>query len=57
MTTITDFDAWLEQANPEGHEEVYALYSCVLGEEDFGFWECKKSAGRLFIKAVTWIIR
>lgn len=26
MATITDFDAWLDQADPEGHEELYGLY-------------------------------
>jgi hypothetical protein len=51
MATITDFDIWLEEADPEGHEEIYALYHCVLDEEDYGIWELKKRAGQLFIKA------
>ena len=39
MATITDFEAWLEQADPEGHEEVYALYQAVYGADDYGFYE------------------
>ncbi|HEY1136472.1 MAG TPA: hypothetical protein VGE64_03185 [Xanthomonadaceae bacterium] len=53
MATITDFEAWLEQADPEGHEEVYALYQAVYGAEDYGFYECKVSADgtKWFIKS------
>jgi hypothetical protein len=43
MGTITDFEAWLEQADPDGHEEVYALYQAVSAGEDYGFYECKAS--------------
>lgn len=50
MATITDFDTWLEEAAPEGYEEIYALYKCVEGEEDFGAWECGKNNNMLFIK-------
>lgn len=51
MATITDFEAWLDQADPEGHEEVYALYYCVDNEEDFALFECGENNDRLFIKA------
>ena len=51
MGTITEFNDWLEQANLEGFEDVYALYSCVLSGSNFGEWVCKKKDGRLFISA------
>ncbi len=49
--TITDFNDWFNQADPEGHEEVYSLFRCVSDEESFGCWECKKNQGKLFIKS------
>ena len=52
MATITDFAAWLEQANPDDHEEVYALYRAVADEEEMGLYECSRNArGQLFVKA------
>jgi hypothetical protein len=51
MATITDFEGWLDQGEPEGYEEVYSLYRCVQDEEDFGIYECKSKDGKLFIKA------
>jgi hypothetical protein len=52
MGTITDFEAWLDQADPEGHEEVYALYQAVYGAEDCGFYECKAS-----VNGTEWFLR
>jgi hypothetical protein len=51
MATITDFDAWLDQADPEGHEELYGLYRCVIDGEDFGSWKCRKHDDKLFVSA------
>lgn len=52
MGTITDFNIWLEQAVPEDFEEVYCLYHAVKDKENYGLYECKKSAdGKLFIEA------
>lgn len=49
--TITDFDSWLDQTEPAGYEDVYSLFRCVSGEENFGRWECKNNQGKLFIEA------
>ena len=43
MATITDFEAWLEQADPDDHEEVYALYRAIEDGDSFGIYECKAS--------------
>lgn len=43
MATITDFDAWLDQANPEDYEEVYSLYKAVEDIDEFGMFKCKTS--------------
>ncbi|MDD5486633.1 MAG: hypothetical protein PHW65_03675 [Dehalococcoidales bacterium] len=52
MDTITDFNIWLEQADPEDFEDVYCLYHAVKDKENYGLYECKKSKdGKLFIKA------
>jgi hypothetical protein len=52
MATTTDFSIFLEEADPDGFEEVYALYQAVKNEEEYGLYECtKNSDGKLFIKA------
>ena len=45
MTTVTDFEAWLDQADPEGHEEVYSLYRAVEDATQISFFECKPAKG------------
>lgn len=53
MGTITDFDGWLDQADPDDYEEIYALYRAVANGETFGRYECKPSQGHFkwFVKA------
>ena len=53
MGTITDFDAWLDQADPDDYEETYALYKAVEDGEAFGIYECKPSPdhSKWFVKA------
>lgn len=36
MATITDFNAWLDMVDAEGHEEVYSLYCAVSENDDMG---------------------
>ena len=45
MATITDFEAWLDQADPEGHEEVYSLYRAVVDTTQMGPFQCKPAKG------------
>ena len=40
MTTITDFNAWLDQAEADDHEEAYALYQAVRDTTDMGPYKC-----------------
>lgn len=40
MATITEFEEWLEQADPDDHEEVYALFRALTDTETFGPYEC-----------------
>ncbi|MDS4031853.1 MAG: hypothetical protein RKO66_17535 [Candidatus Contendobacter sp.] len=53
MGTITDFDSWLDQADPDDFEEVYALYKAVETGEEYGIYSCKVSPDRTkwFVKA------
>ena len=52
MATITDFEAWLDQADPDGYEEVFALYQAVTECGSFGFYECKAGP-----KGTNWFIK
>ena len=51
MATVTDFNTWLSEADPEGYEEIYSLYKCIENENDYGIWTCGKNNDMLFIKA------
>lgn len=53
MATITDFEGWLDEADPDGFEEVYSLYMAIENGEEFGPYECKPSSdnSKWFIKA------
>ena len=53
MATITDFDAWLDEADPEGYEEVHALYRAIVDCDEFGLYQCKSSQDetKWFVKA------
>jgi hypothetical protein len=45
MTTILDFGAWLDQADPAHHDDVYDLYSAVRGNDQQGLFRCQSSRG------------
>ncbi|OBS91862.1 hypothetical protein A9257_16205 [Vibrio cyclitrophicus] len=47
----TDFESWLSNAEPEGHEEVYALYRAVSDIDETGMFTCSENNGRFFLKA------
>jgi hypothetical protein len=49
--TITDFDSWLDLAEPEGHEEVYSLHRSITDVADMGLYECSENNGKYFLKA------
>lgn len=51
MATITDFDAWLDQADPDDYEEIYALYRAVYDPDEFGLYKCSINNGKYFVKA------
>lgn len=46
MSTITDFSGWLDQADLDDHEEIYALYKAVEGAEEVGLYKCTAAADR-----------
>ena len=50
MTTITDFEVWLEENEPEGHEEIYALYQAVVSRNDWGFYNVTNDGDKTFVK-------
>ncbi|QJY38210.1 hypothetical protein HOO69_16720 (plasmid) [Vibrio europaeus] len=51
MSTITDFDAWLDMVDLEDHEEVYALHQAVSGCEHFGMYKIQENRGKIFVTA------
>ncbi|NIA11948.1 MAG: hypothetical protein GWP10_20055 [Nitrospiraceae bacterium] len=50
MATITKFDVWLDEADPDDHEEVYALYRAVSDVDQFGMYKCSVNNGKYFVK-------
>lgn len=46
MGTITNFEDWLDQADPVDFEEVYALYMAVQYDEKFGIFDCTPVPGK-----------
>lgn len=52
MATITDFNAWLDMVDAEGHEEVYSLYCAVSENDDMGMYKCSENNGKYFLKAL-----
>lgn len=51
MATITEFESWLDSADPDDHEEVYALYQAVSNSENAGIYTCSENKGKYFLKA------
>ncbi|HGS5167953.1 TPA: hypothetical protein ACMDUA_005310 [Vibrio harveyi] len=51
MATITDFDLWVDAADADGFEEVYALYQAVSDRDDVGLFKCEEKNGRFFVTA------
>ena len=50
MTTTTNFEIWLEENEPEGHEEIYALYQTVVTRDDWGAYAVTNVGGKTFVK-------
>ena len=50
MATITDFEEWLNEADPDSCEEIYALYKAVSDIDQHGMYECSMNNGRYFVK-------
>jgi len=45
----TDFDEWLGEAAPEGHEEVYSLYKTVSTGEGWGSYSTTTRGQQRFV--------
>lgn len=50
MTDTSDFRAWLEENQPEGHEEIFCLYKAVESQESHGLWDVSVKDDKTFIK-------
>lgn len=50
MATITDFNKWLNEVDPDNHEEIYALYRAVIDIDQNGMYECSVNNGKYFVK-------
>lgn len=57
MPTNTDFEGWLDQADPDDLEEIYALYRAVLDVDEFGMYKCTQNNGKYFSEVATQKIR
>ena len=49
--STTDFESWLDQIEPDGTEEIYALYETVSNEDSYGIFEVSKNGNQLIIKS------
>lgn len=49
--STTDFESWLDQADPEGTEEAYALHEAVSSGEGDGIWDVVENNERLIVSA------
>ena len=50
MKNTSEFDVWLEENEPEDHEEIYSLYNSVVHRESWGLWEVTTNGDKTFIK-------
>jgi hypothetical protein len=50
MSSTTEFDTWLGENDPEGHEEIYALHEAVSNRETFSPWTVTTDGDRTFIE-------
>ena len=50
MATITDFEEWINEADPDSNEEIYALYRAVSDINQNGMYECSMNNGKYFVK-------
>lgn len=48
--STTEFESWLDNADPDGTEQVYSLYSAVSGEETNGIWEVQPLNKGIYLK-------
>jgi len=48
--TTSNFQEWLEGADPETPDEVYYLYVAVKNEADMGMWYVLRSGNQWFVK-------
>jgi len=53
MSSTTNFDVWLEENEPDGHEEIYSLYQAVDLREGYGLWDVTTQGDKTFIKGTT----
>jgi len=49
MAATTDFDDWLDEAEPPSHGDVYALYEAVRSDSEFAGYKCERTANGQWI--------
>jgi hypothetical protein len=49
MSTITDFQEWLDNLDDTDIEEIYNLYESITGKTQMGSFDCTEKNGRLFV--------
>lgn len=53
MPSTTDFEVWLEENEPDGYEEIYALYRSVEEREANGNWDVTTNGEKTFVTGST----
>lgn len=50
MSTTTNFEEWLEDNDPDGYEDVFAVYKAAHDRCDWGHWTVTTKGVKTFIK-------
>jgi hypothetical protein len=50
VATITDYEKWLEAADLDDVEIIYALYQAVLERETYAPWQISTRGDKSFVK-------
>lgn len=49
MTNTTNYSVWLEEHDPDGHEEIYSLYQAATERQSYSLWDVKTQDDKTFI--------
>jgi hypothetical protein len=53
MSSTTNFEVWLDENEPDGHEEIFTLYLSVNEREGHGVWRVSTNGDKTFVTGPT----